>query len=485
MTAQDFIIAAQWVFFVYFIGLHGGYLMLNVVAMFSLRNYMEAHTVSSLPRYYSQYEPPISVIVPAYNESVTIGESIRALLQLEYPEFEIVIVNDGSTDETLDTLIDEFSLASFPEAHRIRLKTSEARQFFRSTIYANLRLIDKVNGGKSDAINAGLNAARYPIFCVIDADSVLQRDSLQRAVQPFLEDPRTIAAGGTVRILNGCTVSGGFVESIELPRNPLSLFQIVEYLRAFLFGRLGWSSMNANLIVSGAFGLFHKETVINAGAFRTDTVGEDMELTVRLHRTMREKKQSYRITYVPDPICWTEAPEDLRTLGKQRVRWQRGLAESMTMNIGLPFCRRAGAAGWISFPYMFLFELLGPLLEVSGFLFIAIGFWQGWVTPATAWAFMLVAVGLGVLLSASSIALEEMSFHVYPRARDTARLFLMAILENFGYRQLNSVWRMIGMFGWLFRRTAHWGEMPRAAGHWGGQQGTDPADQADQTETDA
>jgi cellulose synthase/poly-beta-1,6-N-acetylglucosamine synthase-like glycosyltransferase len=322
-------------------------------------------------------------------------------------------------------------------------------------------VIDKENGGKADSLNAGINASRFPLFCGVDADSILQRDSLQRVAQPFTRDATMVATGGTVRIANGCEVRDGFLSHVGLPRNMLARFQIVEYLRAFLFGRLGWSAINGMLIISGAFGLFRKDVVISVGGYRVDTIGEDMELVIRMHRILRARNQPYRIEFVPDPVCWTEAPEDLRTLRNQRVRWQRGLAESLNSNWGLMLSRKGGVPGWLAFPFMMLFEWLGPLIELGGYLFMIVAF----ATDAISWsafsAFMFVAVGLGILLSASGMLLEEMSFHIYPRRRDLALLAVIVIIENFGYRQLNSWWRLNGLIKWAMRSKGQWGAMKR------------------------
>jgi cellulose synthase/poly-beta-1,6-N-acetylglucosamine synthase-like glycosyltransferase len=453
----------QWLFLGYFLIQNGAYLLLNLSALFALRDYAMGRRMDVLPKAYSDYEMPITVIVPAYNEEATIVASVRALMQLRFPEYEIVVVNDGSRDDTMQELIAALGLRLFPEAYRQRLPTAEIHAVYRSTLHPNIRVIDKSNGGKADALNAGINASRYPLFCCVDADSILHPDSLYRVLQPFLDDPRTVACGGTVRIVNGSTVRDGFVEKIGLPGSLLALFQIVEYLRAFLFGRLGWSPMNALLIISGAFGLFRKEVVVAAGGYRTDTVGEDMELVVRLHRVLRRAGKPYRIVFVPDPICWTEAPEDLRTLARQRIRWQRGLGESLTMNLGLMTQRRAGIVGRFAFPFNLLFELFGPLLEVAGYLFLIIAALNGWISPEVALVFLFAAVGLGIMLSTSALLLEELSFHVYPGFRSTLLLFTVAILENFGYRQLNSVWRLVGLLRWLTGREAKWGEMRRGA----------------------
>lgn len=461
MTFRDAIEIGQWLFLLYFIGLNSGYLMLNMLSLVSLSRLMGANAADALPQAYSGLEPPISMLVPAYNEQASIATSIRSMLQLSYSQFEIIVINDGSRDGTLEVLQREFSLIPFPEAYRTRLATRPVRLLYRSTIYPNLRVIDKENGGKADSLNAGINASRYPLFCGVDADSILQRDSLQRVAQPFLEDTKVIASGGTIRIVNGCTVSDGFLEKVDLPSNPLVLMQIVEYLRAFLFGRLGWSPLNAMLIISGAFGLFKKEAVVEAGGYRTDTVGEDMELVVRLHKHYRLARKPYRIVFVPDPICWTEAPEDLQTLKNQRIRWQRGLAESLVFNFNLLFHPRSGAVGWLAFPFMMVFEWLGPLVEVVGYLFMFVLFLFGMVSVQALWVFLFVAVGFGMLLSVSGLLLEEMSFHIYSRPRHLLLLLLAVILENLGYRQMNSAWRLIGLVRWLTGGHAHWGEMKR------------------------
>nr|WP_272889414.1 glycosyltransferase [Stutzerimonas stutzeri] len=446
--------------------LNGMYLLLNLLSMVSLTGYIRQRSETGEIAPYLGVEPPVSVLMPAFNEEATIRTSVRSMLQLQYPEFEVVVINDGSKDNTLAVLIDEFELVPHPEPLRQAVAHQPVATIYRSRRYGNLRVIDKANGGKADALNAGINAARHGLFCGVDADSILQRDSLLRVVQPFLEDERTVAAGGTVRIANGSEVRGGFLIRSGLPSNWLARFQIVEYLRAFLFGRLGWSPMNAVLIISGAFGLFDKERVMDVGGYRTDTVGEDMELVVRLHRYHREKRIPYRIRYLPDPICWTECPEDIGTLGRQRSRWQRGLAESLSRHARLAFSLRGGAPGWLAWPFMALFEWLGPVIELVGYGFMIGGFMLGAVSYAALATFLLVAIGMGILLSVNGLLLETMSFRVYERRRDMLRLFLMAVLENFGYRQLNTLWRCRGLWQWFSRRKHQWGVM-RRSGRWG------------------
>jgi cellulose synthase/poly-beta-1,6-N-acetylglucosamine synthase-like glycosyltransferase len=454
---------ATWFFLAYFIALAACYLLLNACSLLELPRQLEASLPGLLPRPHSRYEPPVSVVMPAFNEEATIAPAVRSILQLEYPEFEVIVVNDGSRDGTLETLTREFSLVPFPEAYRRQIETRPVHAVYRSTSHPNLRVIDKDNGGKGDASNAGINAARYPIVCIVDADSVLERTSLRHVVLPLLTEPNTIAAGGCVRIVNGCKVRGGFLEKIGLPRKFLPMAQVVEYLRSFPFGRLGWAPMNAVPIVSGAFGVFRKQAVVAAGGYRADTLGEDMELILRMHRLNRLAGHPYRIAFLLNPVCWTDAPESPGVLRGQRIRWQRGLGESLVHNRGLLFHRRGGAAGWLMFPFMVLFELLGPLVELGGYLFMAAGFAFGFISPAAFWSFMLLAISLGVLLSISALLLEEITCHTYRRPGNLFALTCMAIVENFGYHQLVLVWRLQGLYRWATDAPSKWGEMKRSA----------------------
>ncbi|WP_293469869.1 glycosyltransferase family 2 protein [Polaromonas sp.] len=417
--------------------------------------------MEDMPQVFSGLEPSISILVPAYNEEATITASIRSMFQLTYSDFEVIVINDGSRDNTLEVLKQEFSLLPFPDAPRQGLATKPIRCVYRSIPYPNLRVIDKENGGKADALNAGINAARHPLFCGVDADSILARDSLQRVVKPFLNDPDTVATGGTVRVANGCEVTDGFLTKVGLPTNMWALFQVVEYLRAFLFGRLGWSQINAMLIISGAFGLFKTKVVIDAGGYRNNTIGEDMELIVRIHRLLRQQGTTYRITFVPEPVCWTEAPEDRKTLKNQRIRWQRGLSESLSSNWGLMFSRNGGPPGWVAFPFMILFEWLGPVVELGGYIFMLYAYLFGLISWQAFTVFLFMAIGLGILLSASGLLLEEISFHIYPKFSQLAMLVLVVVIENLGYRQLNTWWRLVGLYRWARQQESSWGEMKR------------------------
>jgi len=445
----------------YFLLLNSSYLVTTLIAFRSLRRYMaRLRSMDSGELIASMGAPPITLLAPAYNEEATCVEAVRSLLALNYPEFEIIVVNDGSRDGTVARLIEAFEMYPAPRMFTSDLPTAAIRETYVSRWHSNLWLVDKENGGKADALNAGLLFCRTPLFCAMDADSLLERDALTRIVRPFLEDRRTVAAGGIVRVANGCTVESGVVTDVRLPRNLLAALQVLEYLRSFLAGRMGWNELGGTLIISGAFGIFRRSAVVNVGGFATDTVGEDMELVVRLHRHFLENRIPYRITFLPDPVAWTEAPESVRVLARQRDRWQRGLAETLTRHRTMLLNRRYGRVGGWAYPHFYFLEMWGPILEVVGYVLFALTLALGWAPIPYVVAFLLVAVVGGLALSLTAVGLEELTFRRYPRTSDLLRLFGLAILESFGYRQLNAFWRVRGMVGFLRKRQG-WGEMTR------------------------
>jgi cellulose synthase/poly-beta-1,6-N-acetylglucosamine synthase-like glycosyltransferase len=460
----EFVQAIEWTFLAYFAGINLAYLAQSLLAVRSVRRYLKSAAIDDLDPAYSTVHLPISLVVPAYNESTSIVTSIKALLQLEYPDFEVIVVDDGSTDDTLAKLIAGFQLFPYPEAYRKQVPCRPIRATYRSARYRNLRVVSKENGGcKADASNAGINVCRNPLVAVVDADGVLQRNSLSRAVRPFLENPETVAAGGAVRIANGCTLREGFLEGVALPRNPLALMQVLEYLRSFLFGRMGWEPLGAVLIVSGAFGVFRRTTLIEVGGFNPQAVGEDMELIVRIHRIMKQQRRRYHIGFIPDPVCWTDAPETLKDLGSQRTRWHHGLGQALMLNRWLLLNPRGGTVSWLAIPFYILFELLGPLVEAFGLVFFVGGALFGLIAWPEAAVFLLLALSLGMLLSVCAIMLEEFSFPMYRKPRELALLYAAALLENFGYRQLTVWWRLKGFVRWVTGRRHKWETITRSA----------------------
>lgn len=444
----------------YFILLNVAYAALTVQAFVSLRRYArKLRTIEPQDISIARGAPPITLIAPAYNEEATCVEATRALLTLKYPEYEIIVVSDGSKDATLARLQEAFELLPAARMPTAALNTKPVRQVYRSARHANLWVIDKNNGGKADALNVGLNYCRTPVFCAMDADTLLQSDALMRVARPFMDDRDTIAVGGIIRIVNGCKVDSGVVKDVRMPKNLLAQLQVLEYLRAFLTGRMGWSALRAMLIISGAFGLFRRAYVVDAGGFATDTVGEDMELVVRLHRYCRERNIPYRITFVPDPVAWTECPESLAVLGRQRDRWQRGLVQTLTRHSTMLFNPKYGRIGLFAFPYFYFLEMLGPVIETLGYVSFLVSLAIGAIDANFAIVFVIFAFIFGILLSTAAVLLEELTFRRYKRFGDLMRLFGLAILDNFGFRQISSYWRMKGLLTAYKKHS--WGAMVR------------------------
>jgi cellulose synthase/poly-beta-1,6-N-acetylglucosamine synthase-like glycosyltransferase len=409
----------------------------------------------------SEVAPTVSVLAPAHDEERTVSESVRSLLTLRYPNLEVVVINDGSADRTLEVLARDFDLVPVHAAPlRRRLPAAPVRGVHRSRRTPSLVVVDKENGGKADALNVGLDVAGGDLVCAIDSDTLVEPDALQRMIRPFLVDDRVIAVGGTIRAVNGSEVRAGRVVRQRAPRRPLAALQAVEYLRAFLAGRLGWNRLGGNVVISGAFGLFRREPMIAAGGYEHGTVGEDMEVVVRMRRLARSRGAGDRVVFVPDPVAWTEVPARLRVLARQRDRWHRGLADVLRRHLRLAFNLRYGAMGLVVVPYFLLVELLAPVVELVGLLAVLVGLPLGAIDVRFALLFLLVAYGFGIALTAYTLALEEWTYRGYGSLGDRLFLLAVALFEGVGYRQLTALWRLRGLLR-MGRGRLEWGAMPR------------------------
>jgi cellulose synthase/poly-beta-1,6-N-acetylglucosamine synthase-like glycosyltransferase len=466
MNAPQWLIEAILIFndfvILYFLSLNTIYLFffilsLSVVYRFVRRSFFSDYGQIAA----SSLTWPVSIIVPAHNESMNIVDTIRSLTMLSYSEFEIIVVNDGSTDDTLTQLIDTFRLRRTDRVYRKSLETRQVRGVYTSLEHANLVIIDKDKGGKADALNCGINLSRYPLFCSIDADSIIEDNALLRLVKPFMDHPEeTVAAGGIVRIVNGCKIRDGRVSEIRLSDRALPTLQAVEYLRAFLTGRVGWSALQSLMIISGAFGVYRKSEIIRLGGYDLSSDTEDLELVVRLHRQLRLEKRKYRVVFIPDPVCWTEVPTTVRVLARQRNRWHRGLVHTLWTNRGMMFNPRYGTIGMFAFPYFFVFEMLGPVVEILGYIALILGLLLGIVNMQFFLLFLCAAILYGVFLSVAAVLLEELAFRRYPSWLDLTKLLFFGIVENFGYRQMLSLFKVKGFLDFLLRRGT-WGRMER------------------------
>ncbi len=391
--------------------------------------------------------PGITVIIPAYNEQHSIVRTVASVLDCTYPEPEILVVNDGSTDDTLDVLIRGFDLHPLPDVAPSDLPSGPVKTIFESRRHPNLRVVDKLNGGKADALNAGIGRATRQLVCAIDADVVLESSALFHLARSFLEDPRTVASSGMIRLRNGCRVEAGRIVERALPGSWLERMQVLEYLRAFSIGRMFFNRWGGHLIISGAFGLFRRSTLLSVGGYQPFAIGEDVELVIRLHRHLRSRREPYRIDFVADAVCYTEAPDKVAVLGLQRTRWHQGLLTALRLHRAMLLRRAFGPIGLFVIPYFVAFELLSPLVELAGWLIVLPAWLAGGVDPAVAAHFLAASIGLGSAVSLVAIAIDGLELRFFPRARDQLSLCFHAFLEHLGYHQLNLCFRL-----WAFPR---------------------------------
>ncbi|MFC6874567.1 glycosyltransferase family 2 protein [Halobellus marinus] len=446
----------------YYLVINAYYLGIHILALFELDD--EVHESKWNPPFRdfaSPFYPGIGVVVPAYNEAATIVESIQSMLSLNYPELEIVVVNDGSTDETLERLRENFALEAVSADIPVDIPAEEIYGVYRSTTYEELLVVDKANGGKSDALNAGIWLTGMPLFCAVDSDTIIDRDALLQLVKPFLERPETaVASGGVIRVANSCTIEDGIVKSVSLPKTGLPGLQVMEYLRAFYSGRLGLNRIKGLILISGAFGLFQTEAVREIGGYRHDTITEDFDIVVRLHRYLVDEGREYTVDFVPEPVAWTEVPATRRVLGRQRRRWYRGMVETVVTNRKMLFNPKYGRVGTVVFPFFVAAEMFGPLIEGLGYIVLPLAWYFDILNGGFFLIFFFLTTGLGVFLSWFGAFSEVWSFNRYDSPWQILRLLWYGILENFGYRQWKTVVAWQGLVEYL-KGVDSWGAMER------------------------
>ena len=443
------------------------YIILSIISAIETNHYLKKNSFVNYTKILaSPFAPTISIIAPAYNESLTIIENVRSLLSIQYVNYEVLLINDGSTDDSLEKLIEAYALTKVNYTINQKLPTEKIRAVYKSAkpSFTRLLVIDKENGGKADALNAGLNISENNLVACIDVDCILEPDALLKMVKPFLEnekEEKVIAAGGVIRVANSCEVKDGKLIEVKMPENFLAKSQVLEYMRTFLLGRMAWSKLNGLLLVSGALGLFDRKIMIAAGGYNK-IVGEDIELVTRIRKYMTENEEKYKVVYIPDPLCWTEVPETYKVLGRQRNRWTRGMIETLIIHKNLFFNPSYGMLGIISYPYWFFYEWLAPIVEFLAILFFVVLIyfnrinWEYFILLTTA------VYSFAILFSALSILSEELTYHQYSKKRVLFKLLFFVLLEPFIFHPY-VMWSSIkGNFNFIFNKNKkNWGEMTR------------------------
>lgn len=452
----------EWLIICYYLTFNTVYFLLVVSALFYVRKQMfQSEVVEPSGLFKSDLYNTISILVPAYNESSNIIESIESLMKLEYPDYDVIVINDGSSDDTLQQLINYFDLEKSELFFQEKVEHQHIRGIYKSPELPFLTVIDKENGGKADALNAGLNVSEADLVCAIDADSILEQNVLKKLLETFIQFKNTVAAGGIVRVINGCKIENREIKEIHVPDDFWGRLQSVEYIRAFLFGRVGWDYLNSLMIISGAFGIFKRESVLEVGGYLTDTVGEDIELIVRLHSYNLRNGNKYRIRFLPEPICWTEVPTDHKSLKNQRNRWHRGLADSLWRHKYMLFNPTYGHIGMFVMPFFLFFELLGPVMQLFSYIYIAVlVFIPGMFDLTFVFLFFIVSIIYGMIISLISVLAEEIAFKTYSSFKDILILSLYSFLENLGYRQIHAWWQFKGLID-FFKGKKSWGTITR------------------------
>ena len=451
--------------FTYSVVLLSFYILIGFLSIEETNIYMKKNALTNYRILASSsFVPSVSILAPAYNEGATIIENVKSLLSLYYSSLEVIIINDGSKDDSLQKLIDAYDLVKVDFHVEYIIATKEVRGVYKSTnpVYDRLVIVDKVNGGKGDALNVGINISSNDYIVCIDVDCILEQDAILKMVKPFLEERerKVIASGGVIRIANSCEIEDGRLVKVRLPKNYYARIQSLEYIRAFLLGRMAWTKLNGLLLISGAFGAFDKNIAIKSGGYDVSTVGEDMELVVRMRRYMEERNLPYEIKYIPDPLCWTEAPANLKILSRQRNRWTRGTIETLKYHMIMFFNPKYGVLGLLSYPYWFFFEMLAPLIEMFGFVVFLILAFMGRISWDIFFALLCFIITFGYMYSAFSAYMEVKTYNMYRRRTDMMKLLLTALTEPFYFHPMGVIAAVRGYID-IIRKKKSWGEMTR------------------------
>ena len=444
-----------------------GYIVLSVMGYINIKKYKWQYTgIEDEMLKESPFAPGISVVAPAFNEEKTIVVNVHSMLTLDYPLFEVVIVNDGSTDSTLELLIDEFELEETPFAYVEKIRTKPFKRVLKSrnSKYDKLTVVDKENGGtKADASNAGINASVFPYFICTDVDCILSRDALLKMIQPILSSSKPIiAVGATMRLSNSCKVDEkGVMISAHPPKGIIPCFQEIEYLRSYLIAKMGWSLINSVPNVSGGLGLFDKAVAIEAGGYDPLSHAEDMDMILRMVAYMRDFSKEYKVVYIPVTTCWTEGPPNLSILNRQRTRWGRGLMQMFLVHRGFLFNRKYGRVGLLLMPYIFIFEFIAPIIEALGIIMLIFFLITNQINFETVYIMFAYIYLLGISVTSLAIVLDLKVAKVYSKFREYLKLIFFSFFEVVIYHPFVTFFNLKGYVDFLSKQKFEWGAMTR------------------------
>ncbi len=393
---------------------------------------------------------PVTVIIPAYNEQENILNCVKSALNSTYKNLKVIVVSDGSTDATIDRLNKRYKLQPQPAMFPEYIKTAEVKQLYVSATHPQLSVIEKAHSGTGDTLNVGLNATQTPLFLTLDADSMLEPDTIPRLAYCMLNEPHTIAVGGGVYLLNDCEVVNGEVVTPKFPNRYVSRLQACEYMRSFIFGRSGWNAFKGSLSYSGTCSLFEHAAALEVGGFDINNPAQDAEIIVNMHANMRAKKHPYNILFTPVAFSWTKVPDSFKSYAHQRIQWQWGLMRSILLHFKMFFNPRYGITGMFAYPFYLLVETLGPLVELTTYILIIISLFLGVFDAKSALIFFLLSAGFSSFLTVATMLINIVTFNKYRKISDIMRMFFYSIIEMFGFRQYSITIRTIGAIKYLF-----------------------------------
>jgi len=405
-------------------------------------------------------EKPISLIVPAYNEEKNIYESIQSFQKQTYKNYEIIIVNDGSKDKTLETVLSKFKFEPIKfEESKFKLCKSKIKAIYRNEEF-KMTLIDKENGGKADSLNAGIDWATTEFVCGVDADSLLDPKAFERVMVEFNLDETLMACGATIRVVNGAKIESGQIKRVNVPTSYIELCQLLEYTQSFLMGRLGWQLFDATMIISGAFGVFKRKALLEINGFDKNSIGEDMDLIVRMHRHFLKENKDYTIGFIPDPLCWTEVPSNFKTLSNQRNRWQRGLLASIFKEDRFLFNTRKSFFSRFVIPFYLITEILSPILEILSYILVAVGLFFNFISWKIVVLFFTIGLLFSIMMTLIAFVFEEKNFSKDLTVSQLVYILFGSLFMNIGYRQYMAWQRFKGVIDFYLKKQ-EWGKMDR------------------------